>query len=216
MTGTTMALAALLEPFAAASLHEVAERAKVLPSRLRPVWSGATLRGPAYTVAQAAGDNTWLHRAIYEAPAGSVLVATTGSTEYGYWGELMARAALQKGLAGLVIEGGVRDIDALEGLGFPVFASAICIRGTNKDPGCDGSLGVPILLGDARVSTGDFVVADRDGIVVLPTGALKEIAARALAREDSEEAIREALARGQRLCDIVLPPADAGGDGYEP
>lgn len=187
----------------AALVHEAVKQSRVLPYEIRPVWSGALLHGPGYTVSQAAGDNMWLHRAIYAAPAGSVVVACTDDPAFGYWGELMARAALSRGLAGLVIEGGVRDVDALESLGFPVFASAICMRGTSKDPECRGALAGPIYLGDALVCTGDLVVGDRDGVVVVPGAALATVERRVRAREAEERRLREGLAAGARLPDLL-------------
>lgn len=187
----------------AALVHEAVRESRVLPYGIRQVWSGALLRGPGYTVSQAGGDNVWLHRAIYAAPAGSVIVAATDDPAFGYWGELMARAALSRGLAGLVIQGGVRDVDALESLGFPVFASAICMRGTSKDPECRGALGDPIFLGDAPVCTGDLLVGDRDGVVVVPGAALATVERRVRAREAEERRLREGLAAGDRLPDLL-------------
>jgi regulator of RNase E activity RraA len=153
-----------------------------------------------------------------------VIVAVTGAPAFGYWGELMTRAAQARGLAGLVILGGVRDVDALEALGFPVFASAVCMRGTSKDPLCPGTLGEPVRLGEAVVSPGDLVVGDRDGVVALPMGcagdrsaddradeaprraAVTALAERARAREAAEERIREALAGGERLMNLLPIP----------
>ncbi|MEN8375891.1 MAG: RraA family protein [Gemmatimonadota bacterium] len=194
-----------LAQFSAATLHEAAGRSWVLPYELRPVWPGARVFGPAYTVSQEAGSNGWLHRAIYGAPTGAVLVVVTGDRAFGYWGELMASAALERGLAGLVIEGGVRDVEELERLGFPVFASAVCMRGTQKLPLGEGGLGEPLALGRARVRSGDLVVGDRDGVVVLPAEGLDGVMERAERREAKEKRMLQRLHDGERLLDLVLP-----------
>lgn len=205
MTSTiTPALLEDLAAHSAATLHEAAPGSAVLPWNLRPAWPGAKLLGPAFTVAQAPGRNGWLHRAIYEAPRGSVLVVDTGDRGYGYWGELMSRAALECGLQGLVIHGGVRDVDAVEALGFPVFASAVCMRGTEKAPDEPGSLGRPLVLGDARIASGDVIVGDRDGVTVIPASDLHDLPARAAARERRETDVRKAIAGGGTLKDLVL------------
>ena len=135
-----------------ATLHEAAGRIGAPPAALTPLSPTMRVVGRAYPVRSPGGDNLWLHRAICAAAAGDVLVvATGGATEFGYWGEVMTRAARHRHLGGLVIEGGVRDAAALIEAGFPVFAAAVCIRGTVKDPQGDGALGEPATIGGVTV-----------------------------------------------------------------
>src|SRR5690606_19828681 len=137
-----------------------------------PVAPAFTLCGPAVTVHSPGGDNLWLHRAIYLAQPGDVLVVHVSETpDFGYWGEIMSEAAKVRQLGGLVIDGGIRDVRALERVGFPVFAQGVCIRGTGKDYGARGWINHPIQLGSLVVQAGDLVVGDADGVVVLPREA---------------------------------------------
>ncbi|HEV8064760.1 MAG TPA: RraA family protein, partial [Acidimicrobiales bacterium] len=107
-----------------------------LPSRMRPAWPGATLAAPAYPVGCTPGDNLAIHVAVTKAPAGSVLAVDVGDVaDRGYWGEVLTTGAMARGLAGLVIDGGVRDVAALERLGFPVFCSRLALRGATKSAG---------------------------------------------------------------------------------
>lgn len=200
-----------LEPFSPATLHEASRRAQLLPRTLGPVWPRAAVRGQTYTVHQSPGNNLWIHRALYEAPPGSVLIVAVDDTEHGYWGELMARAALERGLAGIVLDGGVRDVTEMEALRFPVFASGTCLRGAVKEPDAPGSLGEPVRLGGARIVTGDIVVGGADGVVVVPRTEASEIARRAAVRETLEAEIREALSRGGRLLDLLTGPTPDRG-----
>jgi 4-hydroxy-4-methyl-2-oxoglutarate aldolase len=115
------------------------------------------------------GDNLWLHRAVVQAVPGDVLVVQTAvDDEFGYWGEILSEALKVRGVAGLVIDGGVRDIAGLAVVGFPVFASRTCIRGTGKDPDAPGRLGASVQFGLVRVNAGDLIVADEDGVVAIP------------------------------------------------
>ena len=124
-------------------------------------------RGAGVPVRCTAGDNLAIHVAVANAPSGSALVVDVGDlADYGYWGEVLTTAALARGLEGLVIDGGVRDIGPIERLGFPVFASTIALRGATKNQ--VGAVDVPIRCGGAPVTPGDWVVGDADGVVVVP------------------------------------------------
>jgi 4-hydroxy-4-methyl-2-oxoglutarate aldolase len=114
----------------------------------------------------AAGDNLAVHRAIEAAPRDSVLVVQAHGQLKGYWGEVLSRAAMARGINGLVIDGGVRDVDALEALGFPAFARGISVLGTAKASA--GSIGEPVQVGGVNVGVGSLIIADRDGVVCLP------------------------------------------------
>ncbi len=142
--------------------------------RIRPVWPGARVSGPAFPVVCSTADNLAIHVAVAEAPAGSVLVVSVGQEPgRGYWGEVLTTAAEARGLAGLVIDGGVRDVDALHAHGFPVFSALIALRGATKvEP---GRIGHEALVGDVDVAGGDWIVGDTDGVTVVPRGRLEEI-----------------------------------------
>ena len=128
--------------------------------RLRPVWPGASIAAPAYPVGCTPGDNLAVHVAVTKAPRGSVLVVDVGQvTDRGYWGEVLTTAAEAAGLAGLVLDGGVRDVGALEAHGFPVFSAGIALTGATKDK--PGTVGRPVRVGGIEVSVGDWVVGRR-------------------------------------------------------
>ena len=195
--------------FAAATLHEAAGRIGALPARLRPAFPAARIFGPAVPVLCPVGDNLWLHRAVAQAEPASVLVVqTTGDEEFGYWGEILSEAAKARQLGGLVIDGGVRDVQALEAVGFPVFASAVCIKGTVKDPTSTGSIGDPIRLGGARVARGDLVVGDSDGVVCIPLEQVSKVMGAAKDREDAEAAIIAAIRSGATTMDLYSLPVE--------
>src|ERR1700747_2388815 len=132
----------------AATIHEAQGRRGALPSSITPASPGFRLCGPAFTVDCPPGDNLWIHHAVYRARPGDVLVVDVrGGTEYGYWGEILSEAARARDLRGLVITGGVRDSDRLAEVGFPVFSTSLCIRGTGKDPAAQGALGGQLTIG---------------------------------------------------------------------
>ena len=188
---------------AAATLHEAAGRIGVMPSAIKPVAPSFKVCGPAVTVHSPGGDNLWLHRAIYVARPGDVLmVHVSEAYEFGYWGEIMSAAAHARGLGGLVIDGCVRDGAVLEQFGFPVFARGLCIRGTGKDFGARGWINHPTLFGDLVVNAGDLVVGDTDGVVVLPRERAAELVQAAVAREHKEAGIIEQLRAGERTLEL--------------
>lgn len=187
----------------AATLHEAQGRSGDLPAAIRAVWDGARLAAPAFTIHVTPGNNLLIHRALYEAPEGAVLVVATGGPEghdWGYWGDILTTAAQQRGLAGLVIDGCVRDVAAIRALGFPLFARGTAIRGTAKSP--IGHCGLPVLVGRVWVDTGDLVVADGDGVVVVPKADIEEVLAASQARADKEARILERLAAGETTLSI--------------
>ncbi|WP_322046545.1 4-carboxy-4-hydroxy-2-oxoadipate aldolase/oxaloacetate decarboxylase [Paraburkholderia sp. J67] len=198
--------AALLErarAFDTATLHEASGKRGALPSAIKPVVAGFKLAGPAVTVHGPGGDNLWLHRAIYAAQAGDVLVVhVSGATEHGYWGEVMSTAARARQLGGLVIDGCVRDGALLAEVGFPVFARGLCIRGTGKDFDAHGFINRPVLFGDVIVHAGDLVVGDADGVVVLERGTVHATLDAAQQRADAEQQIMARLKQGESTLDI--------------
>ena len=162
---------------------------------IRPAWSGARLVGPAFTVTAGFGDNLALQRAVREAPSGSVLVVEAGKGEFGYWGGILTELALARGIAGLVINGTVRDVDEIEELGFPIFSTGIAMRHAQKtDPGV---IGEPIELAGRSVRTGDIVIADTDGVAVVPQERTLEALENAEARFERERERIAAIRSGE-------------------
>ena len=171
---------------------------------IRAAWPGARVAAPAFTVQGAGGDNLALHHAILLAPAGSVLVADVNGADWGHWGEVLAVAAQARHLAGLVIDGGVRDTLGMAELGFPVFARHVNVRGTRKR--FRGTLGEPVQVGDVTVHTGDLVVGDADGVVVLPHRVAQQVFAIADERVAKEADIISRLQAGESSLEIGSPP----------
>lgn len=187
----------------AATLHEAAGRIGALPSAIKPVAPGMQLCGPAVTVHSPPGDNLWIHRALYVAEPGDVLVVyASGGYEWGYWGEIMSAAAKARHLGGLVIDACVRDGAILGEFGFPVFARGLCIRGTGKDQHARGWINHPVLLGDITVRAGDLVRGDADGVVVLPQQRAAALTQAAQERESKEASILERIAAGERTLEV--------------
>ena len=188
----------------AATLHEAYGRRGALPSQIKPLFRGMRVAGPAVTVRCPPGDNLRLHEAIYEAEPGQVLVVDVGDAyEFGYWGEITTVAASTRKLGGLVINGGVRDADQIEKIGFPVFARCVCIRGTVKDPHAPGGVNHPVVIGDVEVHPGDLVVGDDDGVVIIAADQQAEVIEAGLRRDLNEQ---ESLARirgGERTIDRI-------------
>lgn len=172
---------------------------------IHPLDPKCRMVGYAYTVKGHPGDNLALHNAILHAPAGAVIVADMGGyTKGGHFGEIMAAACQEKGIAGLVINGSVRDAQDIVDLGFPVFARCICPNGTVKE--CIGELEVPVVCGGIQVCTGDLVVGNIDGIVIVKrenVGTVLEGAEAIAAKEDKIPAM---LRAGQTTVDIYKFP----------
>jgi 4-hydroxy-4-methyl-2-oxoglutarate aldolase len=199
-----------------ATVHEASGQCGALPADIKPVAAGMSLEGPAFTVLCGPRDNLALHHAIDQAPAGSVLVCSTGGWhDAGYLGDVMARAATVRGLAGLVIDGCVRDLADLGAGTFPVFARGLSIRGTTKDPLLPAGLGVRLRFPAVDVDPGDLVVGDGDGVVVIPAARAEEVRRLAADREDKEALIRGRLDDGESTLHIyglaALPARPATG-----
>jgi len=186
---------------AAATIHEALGKQGALPSGIKPISPSMKLYGTAYTIQSMPGDNLLFHRAIAAASAGDVLVAdVSGFYEAGYWGEILTVASQARGIAGLVIDGCVRDANEIEVLGFPVFSRGLCIRGTTKHG--TGSLNQPISIGDIRIEPGDVIVGDRDGLVVVPAARIKETIAKCEVRVEKEQRTMQALREGKTTLEI--------------
>jgi len=206
------ALLARATALSSATLHEAAGRIGALPSALKPLAVTQRICGPALPVRSPAGDNLWLHRAVYAANPGEVLVAdVSGGVEFGYWGEVLAVAAQARGVAGLVITGGVRDVQRMVELGFPVFSAAICIQGTGKNAQGAGSVGQPVMIGSVRISRGDLVLGDADGVVAIPAGQLGQAVDRSEERDAHEREVFGRLSKGESTLSIYGLP---GGEDW--
>lgn len=187
----------------AATLHEAAGRIGALPSAIKSVAPDMRIAGPAFTVHIPAGDNLWIHRALYEAAPGDVLVvSTSGGIEWGYWGDILNTAAIEQRLGGLVIDGGVRDVAGLVTMPFPVFSNGVCINGTIKGYQATAWLRQPIRIGEVVVRQGDLVVGDRDGVVVLPKSTVANALIGAAARERDETDKIARIRAGERTLEI--------------
>ena len=189
-------------PVAVAEVVQAGRGRALLLGGLRPVAHGRVLCGPAATCACAPDDNLALHRALRTAVRGAVLVCAADSTSRcGHFGELMALDALGAGVAGLVIDGPVRDVVALADSGLPVFH-----RGTGPAPCAKervGSVGAPVTLGGVAVAPGDWVVADDDGVAVVGADAWEDVLADVRSLQAREAAILAELAVGRRLADVL-------------
>ena len=168
---------------------------------IRPVWNGASVAGPAYPLECSPGDNLSIHIAMEKAPRGSILVISTGGFIAGYWGEVLTVAAQAVGIAGLVIDGGVRDIAALTARRFPVFSRGVSMRGTIKASA--PSVGQPISFTGTPVTAGDLVVADDDGVLVIPAAEVVRTLANGQTRADKEARMMESLSQGKSTLELM-------------
>lgn len=189
----------------AATLYEAAVAAEgpgryTMDVGIRAAWPGARVAAPAYTVQGAGGDNLALQHAILEAPAGSVLVADVNGADWGHWGEVLTVASQVRRIAGLVIDGGVRDTVEMAELEFPVFSRHVSVRGTRKL--FRGALGVPVQVGAVTVCAGDLVVGDADGVVVLPHRVADRVLDIADERVAKEADVIRRLKAGESPLDI--------------
>ncbi|HEY8773022.1 MAG TPA: RraA family protein [Gaiellaceae bacterium] len=166
-----------LEPLPTAELADAAGFPIAMDARIRPVWRGARLAGQAFTVRTPPGEHRAVREAAESAPAGAVLVIDGGGElDRALWGDKMSELALDRGLAGVVVDGAVRDVDGIEALGFPVFAAGSVPTPPGRDR--SGNRDVPVSCGGLKVRPGDYVYGDTDGVVVVPQTQHDEILAR--------------------------------------
>ncbi len=193
-------IVATLRALGAATLGESGGHA--MRARIRPAWAGATVCGPAFCARNTPGDNLAIHVAVADAPAGSVIVASVGDVpELGYWGEVLTTAAQARGIVGLVIDGGVRDTDALRSHEFGVFATTIALLGaTKREP---GEVGGAVTVGDVVVQSNDWIVGDADGVTVVRAGDVESVLRAGRARAEKETAMFAALRAGQTTIDLL-------------
>ena len=190
------------EPLPLGNYCDADARVQAMDAGIRPLASSMRVIGPAFTISTPPGHNLAIHRAIVQASAGDVLVVSIGGDcRYGPFGEILALACQKRGIAGIVVDGSVRDGNDIEALGFPVFCRALAPSGTRKDD--PGRIGETIRCGHVSVDPGDIVVGDRDGVVVIPHAAMDDVRAALERIAAKETRIKDGIAAGKTTLELL-------------